>query len=345
MNYRNLGSSGLKVSEISLGSWTTYGGSIGRGESKLIVRRAFEQGINLFDTANVYAKGEAERALAEGIRELPREQLVIATKCLGRMWEGPLGRGLSRKHMFDACEHSLQRLGVDYIDVYQFHAPDAETPLEESLRALEDLVCEGKVRYAGFSNFDHEPKLADEVVAIQKRTGYAPIISSQPRYNLLDRHVEDGHIAFCKKNGIGMIVYSPLAQGVLTNKYAGGALPQGSRATGSFKHFMEQEKALTPENIAAAERLGAWCAPRGLTAAAVALAWVLRCPQVSSTIVGASSSAQLDENLKALEVSLTPAEWREVEAAVEGARPAKRPGATKVTAAPKSGKQKATAKR
>lgn len=335
MNYRNLGSSGLKVSEISLGSWTTYGGSIGRGESKLIVRRAFEQGINLFDTANVYAKGEAERALAEGIRELPREQLIIATKCLGRMWEGPLGRGLSRKHMFDACEHSLQRLGVDYIDVYQFHAPDAETPLEESLRALEDLVCEGKVRYAGFANYDHHPELANEVVAIQKRAGYSPMISSQPRYNLLDRHVEGGHIDYCKKHGIGMIVYSPLAQGVLTNKYAGGQLPEGSRATGAFKHFLEQEQALTPENIAAAERLGAWCAPRGITPAAVSLAWLLRCPQVSSAIVGASSSAQLDENVKALEVTLTPAEWREVEDAVAGPKASK---AAKPSAATKSKK-------
>ena len=333
MNYRNLGASGLKVSEISLGSWTTYGGSIGRSESKLIVRRAFDQGINLFDTANVYAKGEAERALAEGIRELPREQLVIATKCLGRMWEGPLGRGLSRKHMMDACDHSLQRLGVDYIDIYQFHAPDPETPLEESLRALEDLVCEGKVRYAGFSNFDQDPKLADELVAIQKRAGYSPMISSQPRYNLLDRHVEDGHVAYCKKNGIGMIVYSPLAQGVLTNKYAGGQLPQGSRATGAFKHFLEQEKALTPETIAAAERLGAWCAPRALTPAAVALAWVLSCPQVSSTIVGASSIAQLDDNLKAIDVSLTPAEWREVEDAVAGTKAAKAGKAAKVAKA------------
>ena len=334
MDYRNLGHSGLKVSEISLGSWTTYGGSIGRSESKLIVRRAFEQGINLFDTANVYAKGEAERALAEGIRELPREQLVIATKCLGRMWEGPLGRGLSRKHMMDACDHSLQRLGVDYIDLYQFHAPDPETPIEESLRAFDDLVCEGKVRYVGFSNFDREPKLADQVAALQGKMGYMSMISSQPRYNLLDRHVEDGHVAYCKKHGIGMIVYSPLAQGVLTNKYGGGQIPSGSRATGDFKHFLESEKAMTPENIAAAERLGAWAAARGLEAAPVALAWVMQRPGVTSAIIGATSVQQLEQNVKALEVKLTPAQWRELESVVAGPSAGKQKSAAAVKKAP-----------
>ena len=148
------------------------------------------------------------------------------------------------------------------------------------------------------------------------------MISAQPRWNLLDRHVEKEHVAFCKRNGIGMIVYSPLAQGVLTNKYAGGARPEGSRATGTFAHFLESEKALTPENIAAAERLGAWCAARGLEPAAVAIAWVLRHDVVSSAIVGATSVAQLEQNLRALEVKLSDAEWREVEAAIAGKKPA-----------------------
>jgi aryl-alcohol dehydrogenase-like predicted oxidoreductase len=325
MNYRSLGNSGLKVSELALGSWTTLGGSVGTSDSVPIVRRAFELGINLFDTADVYVKGAAESALAAGIRDLPRGEIVVATKCMGRVGEGPLARGLSRKHIFDALDASLKRLQLEYVDLYQYHAPDADTPIEESLRAFEDLVRSGRVRYVGFSNFDEQPPLAERVVAIQQRAGWLPMISSQPRYSLLDRHVEDGHAAFCRKHGIGMIVYSPLSQGVLTNKYAGGARPDGSRATGTFAHFLDSQKALTPENVAAAERLGAWCAGRGLEPAAVALAWVLRNPAVSSAILGATSVAQLEQNVRALEVKLADAEWREVAAltAVKGvAKPA-----------------------
>ena len=314
MNHRSLGNSGLKVSELSLGSWTTLGGSVTVGDAAPIVRRAFELGINLFDTADVYVKGGAETALGAAIRDLPRGEIVVATKCMGRVWEGPLGRGLSRKHIFDALDASLRRLQLDYVDLYQFHAPDADTPIEESLRAFEDVVRSGKVRYVGFSNFDEQPPLATRVAAIQAREHFMPMISSQPRYSLLDRHVEEGHAAFCKNHGIGMIVYSPLAQGVLTNKYAGGARPEGSRATGTFAHFLDSQKALTPENIAAAERLGGWCDKRGLEPAAVALAWVLRNPVVSSAIIGATSIAQLEQNVRALEVKLSDAEWREVAA-------------------------------
>src|SRR5437667_1537311 len=159
MNYRTLGGTGLKVSEISLGSWTTYGGSVAEADAAPIVRRAFELGVNLFDTADVYVRGAAERALGAAIKPLPREQLVIATKCMGRVWDGPLGAGLSRKHIFDAIDRSLVRLGLDYVDLYQLHAPDAGTPIEETLRAFEDLVRIGKVRYIGFSNFDRQPPL------------------------------------------------------------------------------------------------------------------------------------------------------------------------------------------
>ncbi len=340
MEYRKLGRSGLQVSAISLGSWTTYGGSVGDDQTTRIVRRAFDAGVNLFDTADVYVKGGAERALAEAIRELPREQLVIATKCMGRVWDGPLGRGLSRKHIFDALDQSLARLGLDYVDLYQFHAPDADTPIDESLRAFEDLVRSGRVRYVGFSNFDHHPKLAGEVAAIQKRAGWTRMISSQPRWNLVDRHVEKEHVAYCRRNGLGMIVYSPLAQGVLTNKYAGGARPEGSRATNDFKHFLESEKALTPENVAAAERLGAWCAARGLEPAPVAIAWVLRHDVVASAITGATSEAQLEQNLKALEVKLSDAEWREVEAAIAGPKPAAKRSPKKAARAAKPAKKR-----
>ena len=318
MNYRNLGRSGLKVSEIALGSWTTYGGSVEEADAIAIIRRAFELGVNLFDTADVYVRGGAELVLGKAIQGLPREQLVIATKCMGRVWDGPLGAGLSRKHIFDAMDQSLRRLGVDYVDLYQAHAPDAQTPIEETLEAFEDLVRAGKARYLGFSNFDREPALARQAVSIQKSRGWTRLISSQPRYSLLDRHVEKEHIEFCRANGIGMIVYSPLAQGVLTNKYAAGRIPEGSRATTRFAHFLTNEQALTPENIAASERFAAWCAARGVDAPAVGLAWVLRCPQVSAAINGATRIAQLEQNLKALELKLSDAEWREVEAAIAG---------------------------
>ena len=317
MNYRNLGGTGLKVSEISLGSWTTYGGSIDEAGSVRIVHRAFELGINLFDTADVYVRGAAERALGRAIRDLPREQIVIATKVMGRTWDGPLGAGLSRKHIFDAMDQSLRRLRVDYVDLYQIHAADKDTPVEETLRAFEDLVRMGKTRYVGFSNLDRDPPLAKRALAYQRARGWDPFVSSQPRYSLVDRHIEDEHLAFCRKSGIGLIVYSPLAQGVLTNKYAGGATPEGSRATGKFAHFLTQEKALTPENVAAAERLAAWGAKRGIERMApVALAWVLRRPEVSAAIIGATSVEQFDENLKYAEVKLSESDWRQVEAAI-----------------------------
>jgi aryl-alcohol dehydrogenase-like predicted oxidoreductase len=318
MNYRLLGSSGLKVSELALGSWTTYGGSVEEAEAIRIVHRAFELGINLFDTADVYVRGAAETVLGKAIRDLPREQLVIATKCMGRVWEGPLGAGLSRKHIFDAMDQSLRRLGVDYVDLYQAHAPDPDAPIEETLQAFEDLVRAGKARYIGFSNFDREPALAKQAAAIQKARGWTRFISSQPRYSLVDRHVEKEHVAFCRTNGLGMITYSPLAQGVLTNKYSGGRIPEGSRATTKFAHFLTNEKALTPENIAAAERLAAWCASRGVASSAVALAWVLKRPQVSAVITGATRLDQLEENLKAIEVKFSDSEWRDLESAIAG---------------------------
>ena len=318
MNHRRLGGTGLKVSELSLGSWTTYGGSVEEGDAIRIVHRAFELGINLFDTADVYVRGAAETVLGKALRSLPREQVVVATKCMGRVWDGPLGAGLSRKHIFDAMDQSLRRLQVDYVDLYQAHAPDKDAPIEETLEAFEDLVRAGKARYVGFSNFDREPALLRRAVSYQKSRGWHRFVSSQPRYSLLDRHIEPSHVAFCRANGIGMIVYSPLAQGVLTNKYAGGATPEGSRAKTKFAHFLTAEKALTPENVAASERFAAWCAGRGLAPAPVALAWVLRNPQVSSAITGATRLEQLEENLKYAEVSLSAAEWKEVEAVIAG---------------------------
>jgi len=324
MNYRRLGSTGLKVSEIALGSWTTYGGSVDQDAATRIVHRAFELGINFFDTADVYIRGAAERVLGQALESLPREQVVVATKVMGRVWDGPLGAGLSRKHIFDAMDQSLERLGLDYVDLYQLHAPDKDTPIEETLEALEDLVRMGKTRYIGFSNLVSEPALARRAVAYQKARGWTRFVSSQPRYSLLTRNVEKEHMGFCHRNGIGLIVYSPLAQGVLTNKYAGGAVPEGSRGAGKFAHFLTGEKALTPENVAAAERFAAWTAARGFAGPApVALAWVLRRPEVTSAIIGATSVEQLEENLKYAELKLGEKDWKQAEAAIAG-KPAKR---------------------
>ena len=323
MNYRRLGSTGLKVSEIALGSWTTYGGSVDEDRATRIIHRAFELGVNLFDTADVYVRGAAESVLGKAIRSLPREQIVVATKVMGRVWDGPLGAGLSRKHIFDAMDQSLERLGLDYVDLYQAHAPDKDAPIEETLHAFEDLVRAGKARYVGFSNFDREPALAKRAVEFQQARGWHPIVSSQPRFSLLDRHIEGEHVEFCRKHGIGLIVYSPLAQGVLTNKYAGGAVPEGSRGAGKFAHFLTAEKALTPENVAAAERFAAWTRARGYASPApVALAWVLKHAEVSSAIIGATQVEQLEENLKCADVGLSDAEWAQVEAAIAGATPA-----------------------
>jgi aryl-alcohol dehydrogenase-like predicted oxidoreductase len=265
---------------------------------------------------------------------------------MGRVWDGPLGAGLSRKHVFDAVEQSLKRLRTDYIDLYQLHAPDADTPIEETLRALEDLVRSGKVRYVGYSNFDRSAPLDRRVLEHQEKQGFDVMVSSQPRWNLLDRHVEKAHAPLCRAWGVGMIVYSPLAQGVLSNKYAGMAKPPGSRATTKFGHFLESEKALTPENVAAVERfaarvkeLGAW------TPAQVALAWVLRHAEVSSAIIGATTPAQLEENLAAAEVRFDDAEWRALEAAIAGRAPAARkpkPSRTKRAARKSSPRRKST---
>ncbi len=336
MRYRRLGETGCQVSDIALGSWTTYGGSVAQRETTRIVRHAFDAGVNFFDTADVYIRGRAETQLGKALAGVPRHQVVIATKVMGRVWDGPLGAGLSRKHVFDAMDQSLRRLQVDYVDLYQAHAPDADTPLEETLRAFEDLVRAGKTRYIGFSNF--ATPLARTAVALQAMRQWDRFVSSQPRYNLLDRAVEKDHLAFCRGAGIGLIVYSPLAQGVLTNKYARGAVPAGSRAAGAFKHCVEGEGALTPATAAAAEALAAWAAKRGLPGpAATALAWVLRRKEVTSAIIGATSLAQLDENLRAGEVTLPAAEWRTLETAMTtAARAATRSATVTRRAAPRA---------
>jgi aryl-alcohol dehydrogenase-like predicted oxidoreductase len=310
MNYRRLGRTGLKVSEIGLGSWLTFGGTVAEETAKTCVWAAFEAGVNFFDTADAYAGGKAEEVLGRSIRDLPRAELVIATKVFFRMWPGPNGRGLSRKHIMESAEHSLRRLGLDYIDLYQTHTVDPETPIDETLRALDDLIGQGKVLYAGCSNYN-AAQLAEALLAAE-RDGVTRFDSLQPEYSMLARGIEAEDLPFCQRHGMGVVCYSPLAEGVLTGKYASPARPpKGSRLAGK-----RQSPYLTRENLARVRRLRPIAARHRCTLAQLALAWVLRRPEVTSAIIGASRPEQVVENVKAVDLKPTPQDLDAIDAAL-----------------------------
>jgi aryl-alcohol dehydrogenase-like predicted oxidoreductase len=296
MQYRPLGTSGLRVSEISLGSWLTYGATVDVAGAAKVVAAALELGINFYDTADVYAGGAAEEALREALRGVARHNVVIATKAFFPMSDDVNDRGLSRKHLFESVEASLRRLGTDYLDLHQCHRFDESVPLDETLRAYDDLIRSGKLLYWGFSEWSH--KQIDDAVDRAERLGaYAPI-SSQPQYSILRRGIEKRVLRSCERRGIGQIVWSPLAQGVLTGKYATGVRPEGTRAAHPFQsRFMEAF--LTDEMLARVEKLRPIAAELGLTMSQLALAWVLRQPSVASAIVGATAPEQIRENAAA----------------------------------------------
>jgi voltage-dependent potassium channel beta subunit len=302
MKYRRLGNSGLKVSEISLGSWLTYGGYVGKEQAITTIDKAYDLGINFFDTANIYMNGEAEKIVGEALRKYPRESYVLATKVWGPMGERPNDRGLSRKHIMEQCEASLKRLGLDYIDVYYCHAFDYDTPMEETLRAMDDLVRQGKALYIGISNWT-AAQIA-EAVSIVDQYLLHRIVVNQPLYNMFAREIEKEIIPLCERNGIGQVVYSPLAQGVLAGKYKSvNDAPAGSRATD--KHGTETVKSwLKEENLRKVERLRPIAEELGLSLAQLALAWTLRQPNVSSAIIGASRPEQVEDNVKASGVEI-----------------------------------------
>jgi len=294
MQYRRLGRTGLKVSEISLGSWWNFGKKTDRQTAVKCIHRAFELGINFFDTADVYADGEAERILGEAIKDMPREQLVIATKARGRMWPGPLGEGLSRKHLFEALHASLRRLQTDYVELYQVHWPDPECPIDETLKALDDMIRQGKVLYVGCSNFSAAQ--IEEAARYAERYGITRFDSVQPRYNILRREIEKELLPYCLREGVGVVVYSPLAQGLLTGKYRKGKpLPAGSRwaergAETMHKQYGEDCIDKAEQLLAIAERLGK-------SLSQLALAWILRRCEVSSAIIGATEPKQIEDNV------------------------------------------------
>jgi voltage-dependent potassium channel beta subunit len=301
MRTRALGRSGLQVSEVSLGSWLTLGSRVDYSETEQLVHRAFDLGINFFDTADVYAKGEAERALGVSLRELPRNQVVIATKAFFPMSERPNDRGLSRKHIFESVEGSLRRLETTYLDLHQCHRADPDVPMEETVRAYEDLIRQGKILYWGVSMWTAEE--IEEACALAGRYGGFRPISNQPSYSILRREIEAGVLETSEREGLGQIVFSPLAQGALTGKYSGGKIPAQSRA-GDPERNLWMERYLDTKVLDDIDRLRPIADQLGISLAQLALAWCLRKPSVSSVIIGATRIEQLEENVKSLAVEL-----------------------------------------
>lgn len=292
-----MGHTGLKISEISLGAWLTYGGTVEQKTSEKIVRRAVELGVNFIDIADIYAKGSAETAVGKAIAPLKRSDLVISSKLFWPMTENVNDRGLSRKHIMESIRGTLKRIGTDYLDIYFCHRFDPETPVEETIRAMEDLVRAGDILYWGTSVWEAD-QIDDAVSSAVHWRGYPPSVE-QPRYNLLDRHIEKEIIPACDRHGMGLTVWSPLAQGLLTGKYSGG-IPKDSRAANT--RWMERD--LTEENIAKVKKLGELAGDLGITIVQLAIAWILRLPQISCAIVGATSVDQLEQNLSACGVTL-----------------------------------------
>jgi aryl-alcohol dehydrogenase-like predicted oxidoreductase len=293
VKYRLLGSSQLLVSEIALGSWLNVSEGDARAKAIACVRRALELGITLIDTANVYGRGAAERVLGEALAEVRRDSYVLATKLFFPM--SSTDRGLSRGQIYKQLDASLLRLRVDYVDLYQCHRYDADTPLEETMTALSEVVRAGKVRYIGFSEWP-----VDRVKAALAIPGVEKFVSSQPQYSLLHRDPELSLIPLCTKNGVSQIVWSPLAQGVLTGKYTpGDELPRDSRAANDAINGFFNQAWLTPGVLQAVQSLRPIAAEAGLTLTQFALAWVLRQPNLASAIIGASRPGQIDENAAA----------------------------------------------
>lgn len=311
MEYVNLGRAGVRVSRLCLGTMM-FGGPTEEAESIRIIHRFLDAGHNFVDTANMYCGGESERITGRAIRDR-RDAVVLATKVRQPMGEGPNDVGLSRLHVIRECEASLRRLGTDHVDVYYFHAPDWGTPLEETLRAGDDLVRQGKVRYLACSN--HYAFQVALFLGIADRRNLERLACVQPLYNIVNRDAEVELLPLCGQEGLGVVVYSPLARGVLTGKYLPGApAPEGSRAARGDRRMHQTE--LREESFEVAQSLAARAAEHGCTLSQFALAWTLANPLVTSAIIGPRTMAQLEDNLPALDVRLTAADEAAVDALV-----------------------------
>lgn len=303
MKFTRLGDSGLVVSRVSLGSWLTFGSSVDAAATGACVRRALELGINVIDTADVYAKGEAERVLGEILQPVLRSSYVLASKAFWPMSDDVNDRGLSRKHLVESAEKSLRRLRTDYLDLFQCHRWDPETPLVETVRAMGDLIRQGKILYWGVSCWSGEQITAACHTA--DRLGTPRPISNQPPYNLLDRGIETDVLPASLREGLSQIVFSPLAQGVLSGKYSGGSRPPGSRGADERRNmFMGGQ--LQPETLERVDRFSALAATMGTTPARLALAALLHRKGIASVIVGATKVSQIEENVGAVELELGP---------------------------------------
>lgn len=299
MKYRRLGGSGLKVSEISLGSWLTYGGYVERENAEQSIKTAYDLGINFFDTANMYERGAAEELVGQALKAYPRASYVLATKAFWPMGEGPNDRGLSRKHVTEQVNASLKRLGHEYIDIFYCHRHDPETPLYETLRAIDDLIRQGKILYAGVSEW--QASQIAEAVGVADRYLLDRIVVNQPIYNMFNRYIEKEVIPVSERSGIGQVVFSPLAQGLLTGKYTSASdIPQDSRAA----RLEWVRKGITEERINQVKELEIIASELGISVGTLALAWILRQPNVASALVGASRPEQVTENVKASGIEL-----------------------------------------
>jgi aryl-alcohol dehydrogenase-like predicted oxidoreductase len=298
MRYRQLGSSDLQISEISLGSWLTYGGGVGGDQAEACVEKAFDVGINFIDTANVYAGGKAEEFLGQVLSSRPRDSYVLATKVFFKMPNGE--GGLSRAQISKQIDASLERLRTDYVDLYQCHRYDWDTPLAETMEALTEVVRQGKARYLGFSEWPVE-KIREAI----EMTGVEKFVSSQPQYSMIWRGPERDVIPYCSDHGISQIVWSPLAQGILTGKYKPGAPPpKDSRAAAESMNYFLGEDRLADTLLERVQQLGDVAKDLGISMAQLALAWVLREPNVAAAIVGASRPQQVEDNAAASGIEL-----------------------------------------
>jgi aryl-alcohol dehydrogenase-like predicted oxidoreductase len=297
MEYRQIGKWGLRVSEIGLGSWLTYGGEVSEEESIAQMQAAYDLGVNFFDTANVYARGRSEEVVGRAISSYRRESIVLATKVYFPMDSGPNDRGLSRKHIFEQCHLSLKRLKTDYIDLYQCHRYDSTVQLFEVVRAMDDLTRQGKILYWGVSEWSGEQ--IEAVSRLASELGMMPPISNQPQYNMLNRQIEASVLPVSKQLGLGQLIFSPLAQGVLTGKYKPGAAPPSDSRAANERVNGFIGRHLTDANLRCVERLSPIARELKLSMSQLALAWILRLPEVSSVITGATKMAQVEENVGA----------------------------------------------
>ena len=312
MEYRRLGSSGMYITEISYGNWITHGSQVEQASAIACVKAALDQGITTFDTADVYAQTKAETVLGKALKGVRRESYELFTKVYWPTGPGKNDRGLSRKHIMESCNASLKRLGTDRIDLYQAHRFDYETPLEETLSAFDDLIRQGKVHYIGTSEW--KASEIEAALKIQDAHGYNRFVSNQPQYSMLWRVIEQEVVPMSLREGIGQIVWSPIAQGVLTGKYkAGKKAPAGSRATDKKNGAEMISRWMRDDVLNAVADLKPIANEAGLTLAQLAVAWVLQNKNVSSAIMGATKPAQVKENVKASGVKLAPETMRAID--------------------------------